>query len=419
MPIQGAAFAYLTPSPLNGTITISGFPFRPKPILHAYSGRGGTVNASGRANHRRGFGFSIDDVGFPSYGIAAQSQDAQNPTNCDGGLRDDAPVSAISTAGAYDGICALDAVNADGFRMKSLQAFASQIEVSHLALGDTSIISFKVGTFNEPAAAGTPTLVNTGQNLAANGGAIFILGEPSSGAIPTLVGDVRQSFGFGTVIKGIVKQAVWAGGSNNGVSPAQTLGYCRRGEIAAYFDTAVTGLNSRMALDSYASNGFNFFMNEILSTTRRYQYLSIEGGIWDIVFFLTALNTNPYNLTGLFQNPKAAVILSGNAPEDAADTPHDHDKCSIGFWDSLTNQEAAQVQARDGGATSVISTVLRRDRIYANCDSGGTLTALLNADSTLSDGIRVSQNVADDAANFGAALFCADNLKIPSLIPAM
>jgi len=402
MDIQTAVFAVLSPTTLGSTITVTGIPFQPKALIFWWSGRTGTVDASGLQTHRRGFGFAESTTQRGA--VSTQSEFDSAGANCDLGMRQDCVMFDITTAGAIDGIADLDSINSDGFTLIADDAFADQPLIHHWLIGGADISNVDFGLFNEPATATTQDIA-TGFDMSSGNCGVFFMAEPTGVALPSISVDSRCMFGFaGGVDLGNV---VWAGGSDNAANPTNTLSYCRKGQCLANVSNPVASINTRAQVSAWLATGFRLSYSEVTSTARNYFYLAIKGGKWKCDGLTSKTNTTAFTTGGFFE-PRGTMFLSAGSPEDADDTPHDTDQWSLGASENGTsnfdNNYSMNATDRDNVATADVSTILERDGnggCYVHIDpTTGAMDGRMYVTTHRADGFSAVMEDADAAENF-------------------
>lgn len=386
------------------TVSVTNVGFLPKFVLFWLSGRTETTDTIGRANHQRGFGVAISPTA--RHAIASQSQDAQATSNCDQADIETRCVITIDTAtGATNGAFDLQSMDADGFTLVVSTQFASSVRIHYLAIGGDDFVAATRGLFTETlAAAGTISYASMGGRP----DAVIIMSMSAGGTPPLNSTSSRVSIGFAAGPG--PDNAVWTGGSSNGAATMQSVAYCRSGESLAILDASVATPNSRGLVAGFGVDGISVTWNEVASTGRTYLWCALFGGKYHVGSVLTQTDTvTNITATGCGFTPKGALFLSAGRAQDAADTATDHDRWSMGAFDSALNQGAHATLDEDAVADSEVTTAVEHDNVYINISLTSTIDGLMRVTSTNSDGFVGLMSDADPSQAFVAYLAMGSN----------
>jgi hypothetical protein len=378
------------------TVAVTGVGFTPKVILLWWSGLTASSNGD-RATHIRGFGVTCGPSDFRCVGT--RDWDARPSAESFRGHREDACIVEVGTA-AFDGWADLQSFNADGFTLEILDQFATDLYVTYLALGGSSITAAESGRFTAAGTAPVNQTVNNVGNFQPSVTFFFGISAFDPNAWAT-----DEGFFLG-VATGSGDEQVWTGGSNTGEATPNTATYCRSGEAIAISPSSPhLAPADRAEFVSHNASPGGFTVNWLeRSNGLRVFWLSIAGGDWSAGNLLTRTDTNAITVSGLASRPSAMLFVSGNRAETAQDAvPDAHDEWSMGAATSPTARAVQHVASRDGAADSYVFRAARSDAVYVNADpvnTSFTLEGLMDVQSVENDGFTCVMDDVDPAQAF-------------------
>ena len=367
--------------------------FQPKVIFFWWSGRSDTTDAAGAASHDRGFGWAVSTSDRRC--VVSRSLDSNNTMTNSSGHSDAACIITVSTStDAIDGAIDLDALLSTGFRLIVDDVMPRALRVHWMALGGTDP-SFESITFTQQAGTGDQDV----QTFAGSPTAFLFLSAALRANPPS--GGVWSPFGIGAASgTGATEQACLGCTAEDAIADGITMAYCRDGEVIGLI-TATDNPNNRATFTSFLANGFRVNWAETDTTAIRHFVLGVSGISMKVFTLLTQTNTTtPISSGSLGMTPKAALYFSANAAEDAANTSHVHDSCSIGGAVSPQNRRCHAVLDEDAVANSDVETAVEHDEVYANLSTSAAIEGLMDVTDFGLDSIMHIMDDADPSQSF-------------------
>jgi hypothetical protein len=395
------------------TVVVSGLGFQPKAILFWWNGRTGSVTASGRASHARGYGAATSTA--QRWAVYGSSQDAVANTVAKSAQINTACVGILTAAGAIDGLLDLQSLDSGGFTLVVSDAFATSYRVQYLVLGGSDIVNAKAGTITLANASGDQDFTDPGFQpdflAVATAGRTTING--------TIGADSQMSFGMGSGTAA-ARQGVLANSSNDGAATSATMTYCKSGEILAAPNTTASGLLFRATMTSWLSTGFRLNLTAAPGGAAICTYLALQGGSYRVDSLATSLTLNATVVESGFGFPPLGLVLaSGLTAESTAGTITTNDQSSVGSATSSSNRQAMGVMDQTGASTAeVVSTAVYVDEVYVNLSTTGTVEGLADVSSMDADGFTLIMDQADAVAAFAFYAAFGQATVPPGLGPA-
>lgn len=374
------------------TVTLT-LGFEMKVILLWWSGRTDSTDAEGSATSLRGFGFATSASSFRA--LCTRNEDAAGSSIADSGHRADACI-AEQGDGAFIGWADVQSVSSTEVIFEIIDAFATDLRVSYLALGGTDIDG-EIGTFTSTGTAPVNQTVNT-TNV---GKAIIFAGIASSVNAPATTTQSWLQIGAATSSS---SEYTLSGGSGNNDGTMVTSAYCRGAECVTNHSSATPDtIDCRAEFVSFNSGTPGFTINWLERTgSRRHHYLLLYGTFQVALGDLLTLNTTgTITESGLAFAPTAMMLLSACRAESTIDTVTAHDEWSVGAATSASERVGQNSTARDGNTTAFTMTSIQADEVYINFDPT-TDTREGSADFTgfTSDGFTLDMDDADPVESF-------------------
>jgi hypothetical protein len=384
----------ITTGTAGTVINVRGVGFPPKVVLFWWNGRDSTIDASGEASRRSGFGVAVSPTERCCH--LSSSLHASANGEADYVSSEAACIGTIlpGTTGAIEGLADLDTFVSDGFDIIIDDAFATAFTVHYLALGGTELVGYKLGSFTSP---NTASLAVTGVSFKPD--CVIILPELRS----SVNGNGPQAIGIAAG-PNAADQFVCSGWDRDASATSDTRGYARTGDCGVTFAGAALG--ERHSLSSFDDDGFTLSY-PTLPNNNPSHYLALKGGRYRVKTFLTSVTTGAeISVTGVGFPPKAVLFFSHNAPESAVDTPTNHQALSIGVATGPSSQSAIHFQAKNGSASSDIFTAIDVDQVYINASvvTAQAVEGLMALTTFEADGFKCTMTDGDDAANFVGCL---------------
>lgn len=377
---------------ITTTIPVTGVGFSPKAILFWHTGRTELVDTVSTLTVRRGFGFAVS--ASDRRAITNFSLTASNPTDTASRQTPNACVSILLDAATVDGELDFVSMDADGFTLIVDNQFSQDYQISYLAIGGDDVVNAVTGQFTAPTVAGTYSLTS----LAFQPDCVFFLSSNQATTPPVTGVDSRMSFGCAVDGGG---QAVWSGGANDAVTPAQTIAYCKSGECIAMPSTTLTVIDVRAAFVQSTPTGFDLNFTEANATAPYVFYMALKGGNYTVGSLTTQTDTvTPITISGLDYTPLAGIIVSANRAESTADTPTDNNSMSVGLFTGSADRVVQAVLDEDGGAASEGNSAIEYDAVYANVSSAAAIQGLMDVTSVYDGGVAFIMDDADPVASF-------------------
>lgn len=387
----------ITTGAAASTVVVSGLGFEPKVILFWWSGLTAASNGD-RATHLRGMGWATSASLFGA--VCTRDEDGIGTAIADAGFRTDACI-AEQGDGAFIGWADLQSFDSGGFTLEIIDAFTTNLLVSYLALGGTSITNAECGVFTATGTAPVNQTVNNSGNFQPS--ITFLLSSSPSANAPFTGPDSMLAFGAATSSS---DEQMWCGGANDGQTSGDTATYCLSGEIFSGTPGAPANAPTHRAefVSQNASPG-GFTVNWLeRASSLRILWLSIAGGDWTVGNLLTRTDGNDIAVTGLASQPAALLFVSANKAATVANTTPDvHDEWSVGAATSTIERAVQHVASRDGNTNMFTFRTARTDAVYVNADpanAGYTLEGLMDLKSIEATGFTCVMDDVDPAQAF-------------------
>ena len=380
---------------VGSTVVVNDVGFQPKVIFFWWNGRTGTTDASGRANHQRGFGVGVSSSDRRYATSLSQDTPTSMVTNT---MQGNAQCIGITTtADAIDGLMDVQSMDAGGFTLVVDDVFTASYRVHYLALGGTDITNVTTGQFTGNAAGGTGNQDITTVGFQPD--FVMIFGTGQTTANNTVRADSRIMLGMATGSNGA--SGVWSGGSNDGAANAQSMAYSKSAEIIAHLNAAVTSTEDRASFTGFLSNGFNINWSEVTTGGSVNFFVAIKGGRYTVGNFLTRTDGNAIPETGVGFSPKGVLLISATRAESTADTATDDDEWSMGAFTSTTARVSMSMSDDDAAATAVVGTGVSHDEAYQNLNATtGAVEGEMDVQSVDADGFTMIMDDTDPVAAF-------------------
>jgi hypothetical protein len=379
---------------IGSTVVVNDVGFQPKVVLFWWNGRTGTVDASGRANHKRGFGVgtSATDRRY----VTALSQDTPTSMLTNAMQGNAACIGVTTTADAIDGLMDIQSIDSGGFTLVVDDVFTASYRVHYMAIGGNEITDAVTGQFTAPAAGGTGTQDVTGLSFQPDFLMVFTTGQAS--ANNTVRADSRMMIGAAT---SAANDAVWSAGSNDGAANAQAMSYARGGDVIALFNTTVTGIDDRAEFTSFLSDGFRLNWTAVAAGGSFIFFLAMKGGRLQVGTDNTFTNTSTPIELGGYWVPRGGLIVSACKPQDSSGTPSDDDEWSMGAFSSTSERVAMSTADDDAAATAIVSTGVSHDQVYQNLNANtGAVEGEMDVSAIGAESVTFIMDDADPVASF-------------------
>lgn len=407
---SAATNSFMTGTGIVGsTIAVTGVGFTPVAIVFWWNGRTEAVDTVGAATHKRGIGFAVS-ASARRAGTNISTNGA-NPMDNDSRNTPSACVSVLSASGTVDGELELDSMDADGFTLVVDNQFSTSYRIFYQAIGGEDIVNAATGQATIPTSAGEMAV--TGVGFAADW--VLMFSTRQSTAPPVTGGDSILAIG---AFNADGQQAVWCGGSNDAVTPSQTLAYCREDECFALPSSTVASIDTRAVFGSVTADGFTLDFLEVSGTAVYLHYLAIQGGSCAIGGILTQTDT----VTGITvltpdYTATGGLLFSANRAESAADTPTDNDAWSMGAFSSTSLRGAAAVMDEDAKAAAEVSTAIEFDGVYANISTAAAIQGVMDVSAVANGSVTFIMDDADPSQCFVWYLIFGPEVITPEPTP--
>lgn len=408
MALNTATGQFSTGTGAVGTnVAVSTLTFQPKIVLFWWSGTLSTTDAVGAGTHRFGFGAAISDTERMS--IATISIDAVGSSDTGKAWVFDTCVLVLSNTTTIEGRLDFVSMDAGGFTLIVDDQFANSYTISYLAIGGDDLTNYKILTspFDAPAGIGNETKTGVGFQpdalILIGGCADLVAGAAQAGS--------QISIGWGT---SSTAQGVMNFGSRDGRPTMETFGYANNDEILAATTIPTMVCYARASLVSFNGDGFVLNWLETTGLATDYIYIALKGGQYLVGDFLTQTDTTTTVTETVGFQPKAVLFGSVCAAEDAADTPHAHDRRSLGAATDLSNRIVQGISDEDNLADSETAFGIETDNIYLNIVDDA-VSGAMDYTAISSIGFSVKMTDADLAQYF--VTYLAIGATTASLVP--
>lgn len=373
---------------VSSTIAVTGVGFQPKVVFLWFTGRSDSSDAIGRADILRGFGVAISTTDRRA--IASFSDDAAADSATGRTASTVACLVTVNAADTQDGALDHQSMDSDGFTLVVDDQLPADLRVSYLALGGDSLTNYVTGGITEPGATGNQDYTVSGSfqpdcvlffsiSHTANagaGGSMFMLGAATaSGA-----------------------QAVLSNTSRDAVASTTTRMYCTNDEcVALMASTAST--TGRAAFVQFNSDGFRLNWTE-RAASRLIHYIALKGGNFLVGDLLTRTDGNDIAETGFGFQPAGAMFVSHGTTESTSDTAQNHDRLSLGAFDSTSSRNVQGNLDENNLTDSEATTAIEFDAVYVNIKTDSTIDGLMDIKSVESDGFTTVMDDVDPSQAF-------------------
>lgn len=162
----------------------------------------------------------------------------------------------------------------------------------------------------------------------------------------------------------------------------------------------MSSVTSRADFVSFLSNGFRINWAES-ATARRVHWVALKGGSYIVGNLLTQTDTvTDIAETGFGFQPSGALFVSHGQAESTSDTAQDHDRLSIGAFDSTSSRVAMGTLDEDNLGDSEVTTAHEFDEVYVSISTASAIQGLMDIKSVESDGLTMIMDDADPAQAF-------------------
>lgn len=378
--------------------TISGLSFQPKAFMFVSMGLSSATDAASEATSARlSIGFATRTTDRRCQGFL--SVDGAAAGDCQEVYRDDAVVATVAAtpAGFVDGLLDLDSVTSDGFTLIVNDAAPVDLMVFWFVWGGDDIVNAATGEINEPAATGNQSysVVNWLATVLGDNAVLFAGCQLTVGAPTAAAQDAGFMFGAATAT-GAGNQFVVASNEDDGSATMDTDGYVRGDECLAMMAVAGGNPNARASFNGFDSLGFDLNWVARAVTNRRYIYLAIQGGSWNVGNYTLALGTvgNTATVSGLKFRPKGGLGASSDRVESTAGTSTAEAKQIIGGWSSTSARRAMAYWSEHSTGNTEIDLAIEYDGMLCFPTNAGAIDWVVDIDAINADGFRV---IVDDA----------------------
>jgi len=402
----GATNSFLTGTGTVGsTITVTGLGFMPIAVIFWWNGRTEAIDSAGDGTSRRGTGVAVTPTDRRA--TSTISVNGVNPTQTATRNTPNACVSLLLDTTTVDGELDLQSMDADGFTLVVDNAFATSYRIFYTAIGGDDFVNAKTGQDTVPLTAIPKSITGLGFQPD-----MVYLFATQNASTPPVTG-VDSILSIGAAISAS-EQAVWCGGSNNAVTPAQTISYARTGECLALTNSGTSALNTHAVLTSLDADGFTLNFTEVPGATAPFfNYLAIKGGSYALGSLSTRTDTTPITVLTPGYTAIAGLLLSANRTESTSDTPTDNDSWSMGGFSGTSLRGAAGIIDIDNGASSHVVTAIDFDAVYVNIATGGTVVGVMDIDTIASGSVSFVMEDPDPSAMFVWYLLIGPDVVVP------
>lgn len=401
-PTVGAFEAYtangITGSFLTGTgavsttIPVTGVGFTPKAIVFFWNGRTESVDTVGSITHKRGYGFAVSPTDRRT--CTNISIDGVNPSDTASRNTPNACVSILLDTSTVDGELDLQSMDSDGFTLVVDNQFATSYRIFYMAIGGGDVVNAITGQDAAPAGIGQDTV----SGLGFQPDIVFIMSTGQTTTPPVTGVDARLSFGAAI---SAASQAVWAGGANDGVTPSQSIAYCRSGECVAIPSTNLASVDVRATFVAFTGDGFTLNWTEANGTAPFFHYLAVQGGSFTLGTLLTQTDTiTAITVLTPGYTALAGLLVSANRAESSADTVTDNDAWSTGVFSGISQRGAMALLDEDNQATSDTNTAVEFDEVYANISASAAIQGLMDVTAIADGSVSFIMDDADPSQSF-------------------
>lgn len=341
------------------TVAVSGLGFKPKVLKFFWSGR--TTTGQGGATAHRGWGWAIDPTLFPSSAFHHwcddhYDQDAVGTAITARSVRTDGCVTEADATSGMVGYADVQSWDSGGFTLEILDAFATDLRVTVLALGGTSLTHAEIGAFEDPGGAADINVVN----LAGFRPDVTFATTYDTATLPIDAPDgfVRGTYGVATDSG----EFGYADRSQDASGTGATNRWAGGGFLPVY--TGTDTLGTRLDFVSHNSDGFSLTHADANLFVTRIAWLSIKGGRWTTGSMGTQADTTTDMAATCGFRPKAMMFISSGLTALAGTSTAVHCHWSVGLATGTATQHAHQYSSRDGNTTMFVQTAHYTDGIY-------------------------------------------------------
>jgi hypothetical protein len=329
------------------TVAVTGCGFVPTGVIFFGIGLGSSTGNKQDASPT----FGAMDAAGNVFSVAGESDDGSADADCNTFItaQDCFYLLTGDGAGTLYGSFKYKSMDADGFTVEIVDAFAATRQVSYIAIGGASVL---VGTDTTRTTTGTKT-TTTGFVPTA----VMLFGTFCT-AVDTVTADLNISVGLSG---GPDDEGVVAAFSDNGAGTMDTAHYLYNGESLALFGSSTT-LTTRAELQSFDSTTFTLNYLEVDGTARFFGFVAISGLAFAMDAWEAPADTSSKAITGESFQPVGVIAIGAAHTEGAAatqdiqaqDTAVVDGVLNFGAADAASNYATMQILDVDGAATSVI-----------------------------------------------------------------
>jgi len=390
---------------VSSTVSITGQASQAKALLLWWNGRTGTVDASGRATHQRGFGCAVSSTDRRRANSLSQDTPTSMVTNR---AQDDAECVALTTtADAVDGLLDFQSHNSDGATFVVDDQFTASYRVHALGIGGADLSDVVGGNFTKQAGTGDQDITS----LAWEPGLVIFFSSCQTGMAGTVAAD--SSYCIGAACSSS-QQFVLLGGSNDGAATSNTVSYCTDAECIALPAAAVNSTTDRATFVGTLSNGFRINWLENAGSSEIVSFLAFRGAGFKIASGLTQTDTTTDVVISTPFVPRAGMVFSHCMAESTADTVQDDDVWSVGGFSSTSDERCMSVTDDDAAGTAIVSTGVSHDAVYQHLNpADGTVLGEMVVQAMGSSSVTFRMSDADNAQNFFATIIFGDRPLAP------
>ena len=358
-------------------------------------GQTGTTDVLGRKTMLRSFGIAVSTSSRATVG--SRSEDTPTAMVTDRHYRTDACLVEV-TNGGVAGLLDVNALDSTNIQFIIDATWGSDVRVMGFVGAGTDNTFIGEAALN--TSVSTQDITAPGFTCTADQGFVFFMATGLDTAPPVSAIDSQLCIGCATD-SAAGKQWVWAGGSNDGAANAQTLAYCKSGQIVTKYDSGVLAHDTAVSFNGFITNGFQLNITDAPPAALRVPYLIVKGGRWQCGNFLTQTDTTTdITVSSLPDTPLGGLLVSASRAESTAATPTDDDAISLGAVISDTVECCQAAMDDDAAGTAVVGAGFEGDACYLNLSNTVTLEGRMDCRSVTGTGWTFRMDDADTAQSF-------------------
>lgn len=279
--------------------------------------------------------------------------------------RDDAVMATITNGGVVEGFVDTTAFGpTDSITFEVTDAFAAAKGLTAFYIGGDDLTSAEVFSFSQAGSAGPQSVTLP----FADPSCVIFFSSAGVQVINTIA--AGGAFMIGGVVKngdGSFSQAVSSTRALDAITDADNATYSRSGQCCAFISPTapLTSCAARGSVTAISGTTLTLTWAEADANARLIFGVALKGPQFAVRTFTSQNNTDPFAVNAGFE-VRGGMVLGCSVAESADDTPDAHDRLTIGFFDSVINQQSQTTANNDAVGTAISSAGTSLDSVFSS-----------------------------------------------------